>query len=681
MKMATPGMLRVLLYVAPLLTLLEAACRFPSTLYRNDANWRIMAPDYDREKDIPHAWRKLTLEAERIHVKYMQDNDQSTGGPDITYHCIDAMTEDDFVVMWEEAEKVYFSCIRFIMRSDNVVQLKQAPPTRSKMPKMCNDDRMVMSDAPVIHYEESPGMAGGLASQECPLGGGYVVTQWYDEQGKYGCEDGTIPPLKIENACERGEGLFFLGGSKDCPALHEKLVTGKPYFCMASWTNGDHTFMVINQNAPNGLVPCVRYPTNHGDMFTSHIFLDGVCDTTEEISKSANYRQLALRRFAADSICSDDTNACETRNTGQCDFSIAKACRRSCDSCPNPAPWASLSFPEQFQGTWEKDSFHLGKEEVQIGDRYIRIPSLGIYRTMGETVCSLKYSDQAPYGLTNEAKEYSLVQSFTNGCSHRMNILLIVNRSEGVLSFRVSKPDIVDWPLEVNEVNMKWQILKGWERWCLRAHYELPQSTPRASFRTELNGWFNLVRTIPMAPKVNCTVPEINLEEFTMKLPSGQECAGLISQESGDTLEVSYTKCKSSGEGSAESTGIGQRSTFECLAAFQGDSGRTFLITRTPHDLPNAANETFVCWVFSTGRNLGTIYWFRVSECDSNSDIYAQRGYRKELASFHFDYEPPPIEPGPVSSTSRLSTLVHVLLMAFIVNLPWMRCLFMIYTA
>ena len=616
------------------------------------------------------------MDGERLHIDYMLESGKAAAGKTFTYHCIDTEEKDEYVLMWETTSGVKFRCVKFLVRGPNVIQwiVSQIGPRR---PGMCDMGRMGMQDSPMVYYDEIGGMdlsGDSKPNPKCPLSGGYVVRQWYNENGDEGCEEDSIPPLKIENACEEGEGLYFLGGSKTCLSPHEKILIGRQYQCIASWTFDKYTFMMIEQSQPNGLLPCLRFTTGHGQRFTMHVFLDGVCDSSDSISHSRVYRQMVLAMFPAIGICSDDTPACAVKDTSKCGHLMAKSCRQSCRSCASDASWLELTFPEQFHGVWLKDSDHLGRENVTIDKLHITIPSLGTYRTMGETDCSRRKPVRAPYGLTSEAKEYSLVQTFMNGCSHRMSVLQIVNRSDSVLSFRVSKPGVVDWHLVVNEVSFLWQIMSGWEKWCDKVTYEQPQVTPTASARTELTGWFNLVQEDADAVTVNCSLPEKIPEQFTMHLPSGQQCNGVITQDGADSLQVSYKDCKSSGAlPSGGSHAIEQLAKFECLAAFLGDSGRTFLVTRTPKEFPNAVNETHICWVFSTGQSLGNVYWFRVSDCDGTSDVYAQRGFRQELARFDFHVEPPPANEVLVASAERVAPWVAVHVMALALVIPTIR--------
>ena len=604
-----------------LVTSTDPPCRYPSDMYDVTYNWRIMSPDYDLS--LQHYRRKVTFDGPDMRVDYITDMYQlQRSGRRITYTCEAMLPGNKFIAMvTEKGNTERFTCIQFLMRSRNVVQWKMGAFYGWMSRDLC--DNLFIVDSPLVYFDDGKyGFWSEKRNQDssyhpCPLEGGYIISQWYNESGKGKCRRDHLAPIsiKLENECESGEGLSIIGGHINCPTVYE----GHPLFCLASWKDDHYTYMIIHREHMDFTLPCIRYPTDHGNRFTAFLFIDGVCDSTDDIQHSRKYRRLELDRHVTSGgdICHDDGDACEEflpPLTG-CEGSWASFCRYTCRLCRFKRPWTNVTIPTVYQGHWFKDTYSQGHEILHIDEHFIRIPSLGSYRIFGESRCVDRGQTR---GMGHRVREFVFIQVFHNGCSPRMTFVQVTRRSPTVISIRLSLPQTVDWQIfrkQIDSQTPDFGILA-----CSSGQkYRKPSVNIKETFRPLPYGWFNLVSEDSVAQTVPCA--ELTFNRVTLILSPGAACTGDVIKLADDSFQIDVDVC------SSEDISF-QFMAFQCLAVFKESTGRKkesrlmqFMVTRSPKTPSSIMNDTYICWAFSLIEP-GLVYWFRASDCDGNAEVY-----------------------------------------------------------
>ena len=260
-----------------------------------------------------------------------------------------------------------------------------------------------------------------LFLQLCPLHGGYLVN-WFDEDKKPGCNN-TIEPLKFENECTYMEGIRFHSRSKTCRLPDSRLE--HPHYCFASWIEGQYTYMLLWQRNDDFDMPCVRIDSSSGgSKISAYIFLDGVCDSTNTITRSTSYRKLELEKYVVPDMCSNENSLCtDHRAMPSCTSETASVCRSYCKVCQTPLPWANETFPKTLQGRWQKIDFDKRYDIVEFKEGLMTYPSRG-----GVYVLTSKAKCKRGGAMASEDSEYTLLSTYDNGCSPRVTSAIIASR-------------------------------------------------------------------------------------------------------------------------------------------------------------------------------------------------------------------------------------------------------------
>ena len=152
-----------------------------------------------------------------------------------------------------------------------------------------------------------------------------------------------------------------------------------------------------------------------------------MCDTTHGSApiKSTSYRRLELERYPVPDLCSNGNVLCTDHKTmSSCTSETASVCRNFCKVCQQPVPWLNETFPHNIHGKWHRIGFSLSDQDiVEINGGILTYPSRGeSYRVTSKAGCK-----RGPVMATN-AREYSLLSTYNNGCSPRVTSGIIAAR-------------------------------------------------------------------------------------------------------------------------------------------------------------------------------------------------------------------------------------------------------------
>ena len=585
-----------------------APCTFPSVLYMDhdvdvDHRWRFLSPDatFNRTHKTGQ-WHVHQHSAYVSHGQSMTDYD-SVDGYDL--ECMKSVGHDKVLVKRLDSSDVpRYTCIQFIKRSLVVVQLKIAPYSNTLDETLCNKERLKKSDTPLVYFdmEHWSTVLSRMPYMTCGVDGGYVIRQWQDEDGSDGCINDFTNALRVEDECDKGSGFRILGESKTCQSPLAVIdVHKEPLYCIARWRDKRYTYSVGTGEWGHFFI-CMRMPKDPGNEFQLDVFLDGVCDSTTEILHSKRFRTIQLHRHVASEVCADVTPFCTLLTPQKCVGRVAQNCRHTCNTCPMDRPWKDFEVPEKIRGEWLRETSDLEKGKVVITHRVLQSKELGTWRYFGMSPCN-----RTKYGFQKTATEHLFLSTSSNGCLPRAATLMVNQFSPSVLGMQLSKSEIAEFPLK-NGTN-KWN--HDLTEWCKDTRYVEDENQLRDKYHTGTFGWYSLINMEPSAPVVDCDMT--HRSRFTVELPSGQICDGNITQKHRTTsFEFELESCR--GNNQSIPAGSDRPVRHDCLAVFQDEYGwKRYVITRTPSNMRNIVNETYVCWWLLTAERRG--YMVSVADC------------------------------------------------------------------
>lgn len=634
-------------------SLMITACKFPKVL-RGEGHYIIASKDPDLSKE--HYFRKVKVTNSMITVSAMLFTDVVIS--DIaTYKCLSKKGGNKYVVdVLKHGQDKQYACMAFIERTPYVVQWKIGKLTASRDTVSCDNQQMKLQDAPMVNAEKAENVdswynkkTGKIMRVVCPLKGGYLL-EWYNStKRRFECKD-ALPPFKYENDCITGEGVLFVSSEKmdgKCPRpvspngykLREK------YTCFANWEDDQYQYMLFNSKAQTAeefqrfiAKPCMRIPRKHGRNFEVYFFADGVCDSSEQPTNSKDYIRMKFRQHVLMDECSDDSPVCAGSNYNtdkKCGLKISLTCRDSCGSCRDGVGYPRINFRDSFQGKWLRQVDRVTDDVIEISGSALNFPSMGKFFNMGST--------QPPcmVGFTSENTiEYMLMLnvSETHGCGLHAVSISLVNRSESVLSYKISQSRLQDQGTWAQRANGRTYINKNISPMCTQVKYEIDTQPLLDIYHKNRKGWYNLVRTFPPPTAVACDMIKHRDNALELNLISGLKCSGRVIKTSSGSLDITFSKCENNKKrqnGDHVDFQYSTKKTYKanCLANFPEVGPYNYSIIQSSDLQPGILKE-FACWLFS-GDSKNTIYWFPVSMCDTESLDHLKGGqsFRLPLAN------------------------------------------------
>ncbi|XP_025086261.1 uncharacterized protein LOC112559332 isoform X2 [Pomacea canaliculata] len=336
--------------------------------------------------------------------------------------CITEHTSGKFRVIQYNADRTHrFTCMKFVRRSDNVVQVYEGPLSESNDEDLCDDDKMSLDEWPwVAEWHQRPYI--------CHVNGGFTFRTIRRLTNEDLCEtEWRRSHLEVE--CVRGDGLHFMApsGSNCNPFLKDGDF--KSLSCWAGWDEGDYIFLVAaDANSPRF---CLRFPKYQNGEFSTLVYFSVICPTEHDGKPPLGIEYYELRMRRKDLFSCEDENmvrCSEVLKDGGCSKheALAKHCPRSCNLCGDKEYEESSRsrcwFDLRLYGDWvlyEADR----KEEVKVDRDSLTFSLLGNFRCW-KTLSETDYL-------------YTTLSKFRNGCSPRYTCFQFKRRNNNVLQYRV----------------------------------------------------------------------------------------------------------------------------------------------------------------------------------------------------------------------------------------------------
>ena len=575
---------------------LSTACSFPPFMQNGtDRDWRSHVKDQFME------FQQRIVVSD--HIMDVQSTDNSV--PSYKRFCLQDEPGEKYLVAHEEAGQQgnRYTCMQFVKRTHNVVQLKVANISERMDRSLCDDSNMRLEEWILIdrsHITED--------RQMCPLQGGFSIVI-YDRVTARGICDSYQGHTRLESECVSGEGLLFHFRHVKCVPQHVYMYARQRTLCLAHWTEGMYTFMLIKHDV-NDYIWMFRYQTfygdqAHGDSFVALLLNDLVAEQVGQVTQTRNYVRLSCARdqpLSVNSLCVDDYEICAHRRepcpVGD-DDGLALTCPRSCGVCNASRP-AVCNFPTRLQGTWQEVT-HSGVVSLSVNSTILTVRG-----HMEETFHCIQW-DPPRQSQEGSHTELMLVSDYNNGCKPRYTCARFLQKGTNTLFFGLSE-------------NQQWPFTDSVSDPIDCRSFEYTQDTslypnPFRGRRSKM-----LFSSSAQTP-VPCGLPS-DMHTFTVNLRDGSQCSSTLTENpDGTTLILTMSQCP-------ENTLI-QDTSFMCIESSRMLPNNDFLIiTRTARN-PGVAH----CWIFPRKPH-STIYLVEGVHCNEETKKRIRKNRLKPLGIF-----------------------------------------------
>jgi len=253
------------------------------------------------------------------------------------YSCLAAIDSDTFFasIATEPPSSTAYQCLRFIKRSDFVVQLTHSTIFTSSSPDQCpNSAQFELQPSLLVQTETT--------SDEpisCGLAGGYWLST-----GAGACRDSFLHPIMESDCASPGEGVLIDFRQPTC-ALRSLTVSQK-LVCLGSWTQSGSTFSVLT-NDKDSVIPrfwMLKIPEHATGPITVHL----LTSLSTSPSHNTNQQSLDLTPASFSTLCENEATGCDAT---MCDDDNTEVhCQKTCDACPVASVGSSCQFNASYVG-------------------------------------------------------------------------------------------------------------------------------------------------------------------------------------------------------------------------------------------------------------------------------------------------------------------------------------------
>lgn len=512
-----------------------------------------------------------------------------------TRECIQEVMPGRFLVSHKESGfyRDKFTCMQFLLRSPDVIQLKISHLADEQMARLCEDGALVLDPWP---YTNRVNLYKSYIP--CPLQGGFNI-RIFDKAEGLGICDAFNGETRLESECMQGEGMYFRYRHDNCVPKDIHMHKNQRVYCIASWNQGDNTFTIL-RHENNNHQWCFRQPKRLGTSFIAFLFKDLICDSNDFPNLTEDYLQLDMTRDIARPLaflCSDDYEACNMwsnpcRHAGSV---MHLACARTCGICSDSRP-ATCTMPGKLQGDWLDTSAN-DKQVVRISDMFLTV---GDFRQMQ----CIRWNQGYMFTDSNSTEEM-LVTTFDNGCRPRYQCAHFQKRTSSILRFKLSQSQI--WPFEGTT---------GSFIECSQFKYRDDDPPFNDKWRSR---HFKVLVSTTDHRYTDCQLGDT--KRFDVVFADGLACNGSISQDytsSNTKMKLSLPRCPRQP--------IEQE--FACLDSWKHGYLGDHMIVSEALDI----SSDLRCWLFAAGGE--TFYLLPASQCNEGIKDQITLGTIVPIATF-----------------------------------------------
>ena len=581
------------------------ACEFPAFLQTNssaDGQWRDWRGQV-REQHMKTGLR-MTVSTGSMSVDFADDQTKS-----YVLHCVDVLPARDrkeevkFLVQRVDsvASMPYYTCVQFVRRSAEVVQLRTTPVSgRRPDAAICHDVVDAWKLDPWIVIDHAAVSRKGLP---CALRGGFGV-RMYDRTGHHqGTCDSRRGETRMEADCEHlAEGTHFYFRHTTCIPGGLYMYATQRTLCTANWAIGAYTFTLLRHDRLS-YVWLLRFPTKPEASFTAYLLSDLVADPTEYIAETTNYIRLDMVRDMprpATSLCLDEhDDACAAwRRPCTSGSQSALLCARTCGVCNATRP-VVCSFPPELIGYWDSG----GDDSVVVE---FQQTSLAMKPTSGSRLSTMHCVRwQSPSATLSNVERFRyvgdemLVAEYSDGCRPRYVCARILRKSVSVMYFRLSVARV--WPLTFSPAD---------PIDCHTFSFDHTGSSlihDDAVHALQINHFRLLFSRESRGDATHCRLPSHALNNYSVTFRDGVECMGSVLEADVEatSLKLTLTACSSPMNRT--------QYLFDCRESSRLPPSNDLVVIVS--STPKRNRTVYHCWLFPVAA--GMFYLFDAEQCDA----------------------------------------------------------------
>ena len=261
-------------------------------------------------------------------------------GASTTFTCRTAVDHEIFLTSVTPSSS--YQCLRFIRRSDFVVQLARSGVFSSASEEQClNSSHFVLEESVMV----TPRQPGSISSSpiSCGLVGGYWLS--VTDSSSHTCRDSFLRPI-IESDCGApGEGVLIDFRQQTCAV--RSMSTRQRLHCLGSWTQSGFNFSVLSDDAAWPKMWMLRMPEVASETMTAHLVKSL---STKRGNSTADQYTVSLTRASVPTVCEDESSGCKVTHCA--DETAEVHCQKTCSACAATANGSSCGFDDQDVGQW-----------------------------------------------------------------------------------------------------------------------------------------------------------------------------------------------------------------------------------------------------------------------------------------------------------------------------------------
>ena len=270
------------------------------------------------------------------------------------FNCHTVINDETFLASITKADvttsraSTSYQCLRFIRRSDFVVQLANSTVFSTISPDHCLDSAQLQLQHWVLVWPRSgPGAPPGDVIS-CGMVGGYWLSV-VDSSGSDVCRQSFLRPIIEADCAVPGEGVLIDFRQLTC-AIKSLSGTDASHqlVCLGSWTQFRSIFSVLTDNRIFPRLWMMRIPEAASGPITAYLMTSLSTGISHNIT--ADQYPLRLTRASFTTLCEDEASTCDVT---QCDDDPTEVhCQKACNACAVATGGFSCKFNESDLGEW-----------------------------------------------------------------------------------------------------------------------------------------------------------------------------------------------------------------------------------------------------------------------------------------------------------------------------------------
>jgi len=244
-----------------------------------------------------------------------------------------------------DTNTVEYRCLRFMQRSEFVVQLARSALFRTGSPDRClQPEQFVLEDSVLVQPSVTTASSG---QRSCGLVGGYWLSVVYPS-GALTCRDAFLRPIIEADCASPGEGVLVDFRQLTCavPSISGSITLHR-MVCLGSWTQSGFVFTVLSNNKVWPKLWMLKIPEGSSESITAR-FLTSLSTSPAHNTTAYDVR---LTPASFPTLCENEATGCDV--TTHCtDDSAEVHCRKECSACAVASSGSTCQFSDTELGHW-----------------------------------------------------------------------------------------------------------------------------------------------------------------------------------------------------------------------------------------------------------------------------------------------------------------------------------------